>query len=561
MPSKLNKYSSRITDSLTHGFAQAQLYATGIKPGDIHKPQVGIASVWFDGNPCNMHLRDFGDLVKKSVIDSEMLGMRFSTVGVSDVISMGTEGMHYSLQSRDLIADSIETMMSAHWYDACVAIPGCDKNMPGCMMALARLNRPGFIIYGGAIQPGCLNHKSITLHDVYANYEAYRTGKLPKKEYENIIEHACPGKGSCAAMYTANTMASSIEAMGLCLPYSASNPANSEEKLAECRAAGKIIRNLLEKDIKPRDIMTREAFENAMVLTIALGGSTNVVLHLLAVAYAADIQLSLDDFATIAEKTPLIADMLPFGKYNMVDLYRVGGIPAVMKLLLEGKLIHGDCLTITGLSIAENLHSLPALKANQKVIHSLKTPIKKTGHLRILRGNLAPEGAVAKITGHEGEMFSGPAKVFEDQSSMIESFENGHIQAGDVIVIRYQGPKGGPGMPEMLLLTSRIAFSHLSGKVALITDGRFSGGSKGFIIGHVSPEAQVGGPIALLQDGDMIRIDAIKNTITVEVSPEILEHRQRLWTMPPYKVKKGALLRYIQTVRSASKGCITDELP
>lgn len=558
MKPKINKFSARITESPLHGIAQAMLYATGIKPEDINKAQVGVASVWFDGNPCNMHLRDFADRVKQSVVKEQMLGMRFDTVGVSDLISMGTDGMRFSLQSRDLIADSIETMMAAHWYDGCIAIPGCDKNMPGCMIALARLNRPGFIIYGGTMRPGCLNKKEITNVEVFINYGKYRTGEITQDEYQEFITHACPGQGSCGAMYTANTMASAIEAMGLCMPYSASNPAASQEKLQECSNAGATIRYLLEHDIKPRDIMTREAFENAMVLTTALGGSTNVVLHLMAVAHAADVELSLNDFAAVSDRTPLIADLLPFGKYNMVDLHNIGGIPAVMKLLLDEKLINGDCLTITGKTIAENLSGLKPLKLGQKIIQPINKPLKSTGHLRILYGNLAPEGAVAKITGHEGIKFTGPARVFEDEVCFVKSVHEKIIQPGDVVVIRYQGPKGGPGMPEMLIPTATIAYSELSGKVAIVTDGRFSGASKGFLIGHVSPEAQVGGPIALIEDGDIITIDAVNNTINVDVSESTLKQRRSLWKMPPYKAQKGVLRRYIQTVGSASYGCITD---
>lgn len=560
MKEKLNKYSSKLTESLDMSHAQSMLYDVGLSQEDMHKPQIGIASVWYDGNPCNMHLRSFGDLVKESVLKEEMIGMRFSTVGVSDVISMGNAGMRYSLQSRDLIADSIETMMGAHWYDGCIAIPGCDKNMPGCMIALARLNRPSFIIYGGTIRPGCVNKQEINIIDSFKSAIEYQSGKISKEDYDDIIRHACNGPGACGAMYTANTMASIIAAMGLSLPASASNPASSESKKQECMTAGQVMKTLLEKDIKPLDIMTREAFENAIVMAVILGGSTNAVLHLLAIARAANVRLSIDDFAHINNKTPLLGDMLPFGKYNMCDLHKVGGIPGVLKLLLEEKLIHGDCLTITGKSIAENLQVLDGLTEGQDVIRSIHNPISEKGHLCILKGNLAPEGAVSKITGKEGRCFTGPAKVFNTEESMCEAVNNKEISPGDVVVLRYQGPKGGPGMPEMLVPTSAIAYSDLNGKVALITDGRFSGASKGFIIGHITPEAQVEGPIALVENGDQIMIDVQNNSITLEISEVELENRKKQLKVPPLKAEKGALMRYIQTVKSASEGCVTDEV-
>ncbi|MGB6977205.1 MAG: dihydroxy-acid dehydratase [Gammaproteobacteria bacterium] len=559
MPKLLNKYSSQITQPRSQGASQAMLYGTGLIESDLNKAQVGIASMWYEGNTCNMHLLELANKVKAGVTHADLIGMRFNTIGVSDGISMGTKGMCYSLQSRDLIADSIETMMGAQWYDALITIPGCDKNMPGCLIAMGRLNRPSLMIYGGTIQSGHLGKKQLDIVSAFQSYGEYLSGAIDENQRKAIIQHACPGAGACGGMYTANTMACAIEALGMSLPYSSSTPATDPAKIQECFNAGKAIRNLLEQDIKPKEIMTRKAFENAMVVIIALGGSTNAVLHLLAMAHAVDIPLALADFQTVNDRTPLLADFKPSGQFVMTDLHHCGGTPAVMKMLLNAGLLEGDCLTVTGQTLAENLKSLPELSAGQSVIHSLDNPIKKTGHLQILSGNLAPNGAVAKITGKEGLHFTGPAKVFNAEEEMIRALEEQQIQKGDVIVIRYEGPKGGPGMPEMLKPTSAIMGAGLGKDVALITDGRFSGGSHGFIIGHISPEAQVGGPIALLQNGDLISIDAEKNTIHVVLSDEELANRRADWSMPPYKADKGTLYKYIKNVTPAHLGCITDK--
>jgi dihydroxy-acid dehydratase len=559
MAQKLNKYSVRITEPRSQGASQAMLYGTGLTEADMGKPQVGIASVWFEGNTCNMHLLGLAEKVREGVQAAGMVGMRFNTVGVSDGISMGTEGMSYSLQSRDLIADSIETVMCAQWYDANVSIPGCDKNMPGCIMAMARLNRPSLMIYGGTIKPGLRGADKIDIISAFQSYGEFLGGKIDDATRKEVIQRACPGPGACGGMYTANTMACAIEALGMSLPGSSSTPAVDPAKLDECVRAGHAIRKLLELDLKPRDIMTRKAFENAMVVVTVLGGSTNAVLHLIAMARAAGVELGLDDFRKISGRTPYLADLKPSGKYVMNDLHEIGGTPAVLKYLLENKLLDGDCMTVTGKSLAENLREAPALKSGQKIIAPLEKPLKKSGHLRILRGNLAPGGAVAKITGKEGERFSGPAKVFDSEEAMLKALEEKHIAKGDVIIIRYEGPKGGPGMPEMLTPTSAIMGAGLGADVAMITDGRFSGGSHGFIIGHVVPEAQDGGPIALLRDGDRIHIDAKQNTISVELPEAELEKRRKAWKMPPYKATRGTLHRYIKTVKSASEGCVTDE--
>ncbi|KAB8031734.1 dihydroxy-acid dehydratase [Fluviispira multicolorata] len=558
MMMKLNKFSSRITEPASHGAAQAMLYGTGMTDEDFKKAQVGIASMWYEGNTCNMHLLDLSEHVKKGVEDAGLVGMRFNTIGVSDGISMGTDGMSFSLQSRDLIADSIETIMSAQWYDGCIAIPGCDKNMPGCLIALGRLNRSGFIVYGGTIQPGRLNNKDIDIVSAFQCYGEYLAGKISDEERKKVLKKACPGAGACGGMYTANTMASAIEALGMSLPYSSSTPAIDNLKVQECFQSGAAIRNLLENDIKPSDIMTRKAFENAMVLITVLGGSTNAVLHLIAVANSVGIKLTLDDFQEISNRVPLLADFKPSGKYTMADLQKEGGTPAVMKMLLENNLLHGDCLTATGNTLAENLSKVPGLAPEQKIIHPLSDPIKKTGHLQILKGNLAPEGSVAKVTGKEGLRFRGKASVFNSEEDMLAALENNKIFKGDVVVIRYEGPKGGPGMPEMLSPTSAIMGAGLGNNVALITDGRFSGGSHGFIIGHIAPEAQVGGPIALVENNDFILIDIETNTIHLEVSDAELNIRKERWVMPPYKVTKGTLFKYIKNVSSASLGCITD---
>ena len=559
MPTPLNKFSARVTQPRSQGASQAMLYATGLREEDMSKPQVGIASVWYEGNPCNMHLLQLAEKVKEGLTAIGLVGMRFNTIGVSDGISMGTDGMSYSLQSRDLIADSIETVMAAQWYDANVSIPGCDKNMPGCIMAMARLNRPSLMIYGGTIRAGCRNGEKLDVISAFQSYGEYLAGNIDDAERQAIVRNSCPGAGACGGMYTANTMASAIEALGMSLPYSASTPAEDPLKLAECFAAGAAIKNLLELDIKPRDIMTREAFENAMVLVSALGGSTNAVLHLLAMARSVNVPLSIDDFQKVSDRVPLLSDFKPSGKYVMEDLHSVGGLPAVMKMLLAGGALRGDCLTVTGKTVAENLKDLPELAAGQEIVHPLSKPIKPVGHIQILRGNLAPEGAVAKITGKEGLHFSGPARGYDSEELMLAALERSEIQKGDVIVIRYEGPKGGPGMPEMLTPTSAIVGAGLGKDVALITDGRFSGGSHGFIVGHVTPEAQEGGPIALVRSNDRITIDAAKNTLSVALSDEELSARRKNWTMPPYKADRGTLAKYIRLVKSASLGCVTDE--
>ncbi|HEX6985345.1 MAG TPA: dihydroxy-acid dehydratase [Planctomycetaceae bacterium] len=555
----LNKYSSRITQPKSQGASQAMLYGTGLTPEDMNKPQVGIASVWYEGNTCNMHLLDLAAKVREGVRAAGMVGFRFNTIGVSDGISMGTEGMCYSLQSRDLIADSIETVMGGQWYDALVALPGCDKNMPGCLIAMGRLNRPALMVYGGTIKPGCFKDKTLDIVSAFQSYGEYIAGRITEEERQGIVRNSCPGAGACGGMYTANTMASAIETLGMTLPYSSSIPAEDPGKLQECLDAGKAILNLLEKDIKPRDVMTRRAFENAMVVTMALGGSTNAVLHLIAMARAVDVELTLDDFQAVSDRIPFIADLKPSGKYVMEDVHKVGGTPAVLKYLLEEKLIDGDCLTVTGKTLAENLRDLPGLKEGQKVIHPVSDPIKPTGHIRILRGNLAPEGAVAKITGKEGLRFTGPARVFDGEEAMLRALEQGRIAKGDVIIIRYEGPKGGPGMPEMLTPTSAIMGAGLGQDVALMTDGRFSGGSHGFIVGHITPEAQEGGPVALVRDGDMVTIDAEANRIDVALPDDELDRRKKEWVAPPYKFTRGTLYKYIKNVKSASEGCVTDE--
>ena len=556
---KLNPYSSRITEPRSQGASQAMLYGTGLTPEEIRKPEVGISSVWWEGNTCNMHLNDLAAHVKEGVTAAGLVGMRFNTIGVSDGISMGTDGMSYSLQSRDIIADSIETVMSAQWYDANISIPGCDKNMPGVMIAMGRLNRPALMIYGGTIKPGHWQNKTLDIVSAFQSYGEYLAGKIDDEEREQIVEHACPGPGACGGMYTANTMASAIEAMGMSLPYSSSTPAVDADKIKECHAAGKAIRYLLENDIRPRDIMTREAFENAMVIVMALGGSTNAVLHLIAMARAVDVPLTIDDFQAVSDRVPFIADLKPSGRYVMEDLHNVGGTPAVMKYLLEKGFINGDCLTVTGKTVAENLADVPGLAEGQKVILPVEQPIKQTAHIQILKGNLAPGGSVAKITGKEGLRFSGPARVYDCEEDMLAGLEQGEIQKGEVVIIRYEGPKGGPGMPEMLTPTSAIMGAGLGNDVALITDGRFSGGSHGFIIGHVVPEAQEGGPIALVQNGDVITIDAEKRELSVDLSEAELAARRAAWEAPPLKATRGTLHKYIKLVKSASEGCVTDE--
>ena len=560
MNAALNKFSSRITQPRSQGASQAMLYGTGMTEEDMNKPQIGIGSVWYEGNTCNMHLLQLAEKVKEGVEAAGMVGMRFNTIGVSDGISMGTEGMSYSLQSRDLIADSIETIMAAQWYDALIALPGCDKNMPGCLMAMGRLNRPAIMVYGGTIRAGCTSvYDKLDIVSAFQSYGEYLAETISDDERKEIIKHSCPGAGACGGMYTANTMSSAIETLGMSLPYSASIPAEDADKLRECFDAGKAIQNLLEQDIKPRDIMTRQAFENAMVVVMALGGSTNAVLHLIAMARSVDVELSIDDFQKVSDRVPLLADLKPSGKYVMEDLHHVGGTPAVQKYLLQEGFLDGDCLTVTGNTLAENVADLPGLSEGQQVLRTVETPIKSTGHLCILPGNLAADGAVAKITGKEGLKFTGPARVFDSEEEMLEGLENKKIKKGDVVIIRYEGPKGGPGMPEMLTPTSAIVGAGLGGDVALLTDGRFSGGSHGFIVGHITPEAQEGGTIALVVNGDSITIDAKKNQINVNLANEILADRAAHWIAPPYKAKRGTLYKYIKNVKSASEGCVTDE--
>ncbi len=566
----LNRYSSRITRPASQGASQSMLMATGMTPEDLGKPQVGICAMWFDGNPCNMHLNDLGEKVKVAAGQQGCVGMRFNTIGVSDGISMGTDGMSYSLQSRDLIADSIETVMRAQWYDALVAIPGCDKNMPGCVIAMGRLNRPSIMLYGGTIRAGCasLRGEDVKL-DVVSAFQAYGqrlTGAISEQERLQIIRHACPGPGACGGMYTANTMASFIECMGLALPYSSSIPAEDSAKQEECARVAEAIKRCLELDLKPRDIVTRQSFINAMRLTVILGGSTNAVLHSLAMARAFGIELTLNDWYEVARTTPLLADLKPSGRFVMEDLYHIGGVPSVLKMMLEAGLIDGSQMTVTGRTLEENLENVPTIPpfgagpGKQEIIRPLSDPLKRDGHIAILHGNLAPGGCVGKITGKEGTKFRGPAIVFDSEEQMLAGLEAGKIKTGQVIVIRYEGPKGGPGMPEMLTPTSALAGAGLIGGVALITDGRFSGGSYGFIIGHVVPEAAEGGPIALVQDGDVITIDSDTGRIDVEVSDEEMAERRSSWQRPEPKVTRGTLAKYIRSVKDASHGCVTDEL-
>ena len=557
--SELNKYSRRITQPKSQGASQAMLYGTGMTPEDMNKAQVGIGSVWYEGNTCNMHLLDLGLHVKEGVKEAGLIGMRFNTIGVSDGISMGTEGMSYSLQSRDLIADSIETIMGGQWYDGLIAIPGCDKNMPGCLMAMGRLNRPALMVYGGTIKPGHHQGETLDIVSAFQCYGEYIAGRISEDQRSQVVRHSCPGAGACGGMYTANTMASAIEALGMSLPYSATLPAVDPGKIDECRRAGHAIANLLQRDLKPRDIMTRAAFENAMVVVIALGGSTNAVLHLIAMARSVDVPLTIDDFQQVSDRIPMLADLKPSGRFVQEDLHSVGGTPAVMKYLLEQGWLDGSCMTVTGKTVAENVADLPGLKEGQRVVHPVTNPIKETGHIRILRGSLAPEGAVAKITGKEGLQFTGPAKVFDSEEEMLAALEQKGIAKGDVVIIRYEGPKGGPGMPEMLTPTSAIMGAGLGADVALLTDGRFSGGSHGFIVGHITPEAQVGGPLALVQNGDVVTIDAVTNSLDVAVSPEELDARRAAWSAPLLKATRGTLYKYIKTVKSASEGCVTDE--
>jgi len=556
---ELNKYSKNVTQDPTQPAAQAMLHALGLSVEDLKKPFIGIASTGYEGNPCNMHLNDLAKSIKKGVQDTDMIGLVFHTIGVSDGISMGTSGMRYSLPSRDIIADSMETVVQAMSYDGLIPVVGCDKNMPGALMAMLRLNRPSILVYGGTIASGCYNGKKL---DVVSAFEAWGekvAGTITEKDYQGVILNACPGPGACGGMYTANTMASAIEAMGMALPYNSSNPANDELKVSDAERAGQALRLLIEKDLKPKDIVTKKSLENAFKVITVLGGSTNAVLHMLAIAHAADIQWTLEDFQKISDSTPFLADLKPSGQFLMEDLHAVGGVPAVMKFMLANGMLDGNCMTVTGKTIAENLADVPDLAPDQKVIYPLDHPIKESGHIRILFGNLAEEGAVAKITGKEGLYFQGPARVFEGEYAANDGIQAGMVKSGDVVVIRYEGPQGGPGMPEMLKPTAAIMGAGLGKSVALITDGRFSGGTHGFVVGHVSPEAQCGGNIALVQDGDIITIDAKTNTISVALSDQELADRRAQWVAPALKITKGSMYKYAKTVSSASKGCTTDQ--
>ncbi len=557
---ELNKYSKTITQDPTQPAAQAMLHGIGLTDEDLKKAQVGVVSMGYDGNTCNMHLNDLAKDVKKAVWANDLVGLNFHTIGVSDGISNGTEGMRYSLVSRDLIADSIETVVGAQYYDAVITVPGCDKNMPGSLMAMGRLNRPSIMVYGGTIAPGKWKGQDLNIISAFEALGQKMAGTIADEDFKGIVHNACPGAGACGGMYTANTMSSAAEALGMSLPYSSSNPALSPEKKQECEDAGKYIRLLLERDIKPRDIMTKEAFENAVTVIIALGGSTNAVLHLIAIAKSVGVQLRLEDFQRISDATPLIADLKPSGKYLMEDLHNIGGVPLVMKYLLQQGRLHGNCMTVTGKTIAENLESVPNIDFTiQDIIVPLEKPLKVNGHIQILYGNLATEGAVAKITGKEGERFKGPARVFDGEFELIAGIQSGRVKQGDVVVIRQVGPKGAPGMPEMLKPTSAIMGVGLGKSVALITDGRFSGGTHGFVVGHITPEAFEGGNIALVQDNDIIEIDAVNNIINVEVSDEELAARRAKWIQPALKASNGILFKYAKLVKNATEGCVTDE--
>ena len=556
---EMNKYSKVLTQDETQPAAQAMLYGIGLTDEDLNKAQVGIVSMGYDGNTCNMHLNDLARIIKQSVWDNELVGLIFNTIGVSDGMSNGTDGMRYSLVSRDVIADSIETVCGAQYYDAVIAVPGCDKNMPGSIIAMGRLNRPAIMVYGGTIAPGHYNGQDLNIVSAFEALGQKIAGKISEDDFKCVIKASCPGAGACGGMYTANTMAAAIEALGMSLPYSSSNPAISNEKKEECKEAGKAIRNLLEKDIKPKDIMSFEAFENAITTVIALGGSTNAVLHLIAMAKSVDVNITQDDFQRLSNKVPVLADFKPSGKYLMQDLHQHGGIPAVMKYLLQEGLLHGHCLTVTGKTVAENLAAIPDLDFNsQDIIKPTNRPVKSTGHLQILYGNLATGGSVAKISGKEGERFEGPARVFDGESELIQGINSGKIKAGDVVVIRYVGPKGGPGMPEMLKPTSAIIGAGLGKSVALITDGRFSGGTHGFVVGHITPEAYDGGTIALVKDDDKIVIDASANTITLDISDNEIAQRKLEWKQPALKAQKGILYKYAKHVTTAAEGCVTD---
>ena len=558
---ELNKYSKVLTQDETQPAAQAMLYGIGLTDDDLKKAQVGVVSMGYDGNTCNMHLNDLAKVIKQGVWDNDLVGLIFNTIGVSDGMANGTDGMRYSLVSRDIIADSIEAVCGAQYYDAVVALPGCDKNMPGSIIAMGRLNRPSIMVYGGTIAPGHYNGQDLNIVSAFEALGQKIAGKITEEDFRCVVKASCPGAGACGGMYTANTMAAAIEALGMSLPYSSSNPATSEEKKKECFEAGKAIKVLLERDIKPKDIMTRKAFENAITVIMVLGGSTNAVLHLIAMAKSVDIELTQDDFQKISDRVPVLADFKPSGKYLMQDLHQHGGIPSVMKYLLQEGLLHGDCLTVTGKTLAENLAAVADLSfETQKIIQPLTNPIKPTGHLQILYGNLAEKGSVAKISGKEGERFEGPARVFDGEFELIAGIQSGKVKPGDVVVIRYVGPKGGPGMPEMLKPTSAIIGAGLGKSVALITDGRFSGGTHGFVVGHITPEAYEGGGIALVQDDDIIEIDAVNNTISVKLDEQSLAERRNKWRQPALKASKGILFKYAQCVKPADQGCVTDEL-
>lgn len=556
---ELNKYSKTITQDETQPASQAMLYGIGLTEEDLKKAQVGIVSMGYEGNTCNMHLNDLAKDIKTGVWAADLVGLIFNTIGVSDGISNGNEGMRFSLVSRDVIADSIETVMGAQWYDGLIAVPGCDKNMPGALMAMGRVNRPSIMVYGGSIHPGKWKGEDLNIVSAFEALGKKFSNTITPEDFKGVIKNACPGAGACGGMYTANTMSSAIEALGMSLPYSSSNPALSPEKKQECADAGRAIRILLEKDIKPRDIMTRKAFENAITIVAVLGGSTNAVMHLIAMAHSVDIEITLKDFQDISDKTPLLADLKPSGKYLMEDLHNVGGVPAVMKYLLKEGFLHGDCLTVTGKTIAENLALVPNLNDGQDVIHEIHKALKPTGNIQILYGNLAEDGCVAKISGKEGEYFEGTAIVYENEFDVIKGVQAGEVKPGNVVVIRYCGPKGGPGMSEMLKPTSAIMGAGLGNSVALITDGRFSGGSHGFVVGHVTPEAFEGGGIALVKNGDTITIDAVKNTINLKITEDEFAARKANWVQPALKVNKGVLLKYIRSVSSASEGCVTDK--
>lgn len=561
MAENLNKFSKTLTQEVSNPAAQAMLYAIGLKESDMSKPQIGIASTGYEGNPCNVHLNGLSVHVKKGIQANDMLGLIFHTIGVSDGMTNGNDGMSYSLPSRDIIADSIENVVCAQWYDGVITVVGCDKNMPGAIMAMARINRPGIMVYGGTVKTGLWKGKKLDIVSAFEAYGQKISGTISEEDYKGVIQNSIPGQGACGGMYTANTMASSIEAMGLSLPFSSSYPATHEGKTAECVAIGAAMKNLLEKQILPKDIITKKSLENALTMVMALGGSTNAVLHYLAIAHSADIPLTYADIQEISDRTPFIADLKPSGKFFMEDILELGGVPAVMKYLLKEGLIHGDCMTVTGKTIAENLDVIPDLEfENQKMIHKISDPIKKTGHIQILYGNLAEKGGVAKITGKEGLVFEGIAKVCDKEEEMLEAFANGEIKAGQVIVIRYEGPKGGPGMPEMLKPTSAVMGAGLGDKVALITDGRFSGGTHGFVVGHISPEAYEGGTIALVKDGDKITIDANIRQLILHVSDEELNERRTSWKplIPPF-IEKGVLRKYVKNVSGADEGCITDK--